>query len=80
MLVATSVGLGTIPGNLRVMLNIATPLRYKSPWVYERTIAGMVGGRARTDPEWVLSFVAEREDQLSGLSKREARKHLGAQS
>lgn len=53
VLVATSVGLGTIPGNLRVMMSIATPLRYKSPWVYQRTIAGMVGGRARTDPEWV---------------------------
>jgi 3-methyladenine DNA glycosylase AlkD len=31
---------------------------------------------ARTDPEWVRAFVADREDQLSGLSKREARKHL----
>jgi poly(3-hydroxyoctanoate) depolymerase len=53
VLVATSVGLGTVPGNLRVMLSIATPLRYKSPWVYRRTIAGLVGGRARTDPRWV---------------------------
>jgi 3-methyladenine DNA glycosylase AlkD len=31
---------------------------------------------ARTDPQWVQAFVADREDQLSGLSKREARKHL----
>ncbi|KUI31622.1 DNA alkylation repair protein [Mycobacterium sp. IS-1742] len=31
---------------------------------------------ARTDPEWVRMFVDEREDRLSGLSKREARKHL----
>lgn len=31
---------------------------------------------ARTDPDWVRSFVDEREDVLSGLSKREARKHL----
>ncbi len=31
---------------------------------------------ARTDPEWVRAFVADREDQLSGLSKREALKHL----
>lgn len=53
VLVATSVGLGTIPGNLRGILAIATPLRYKSPWVYERTIAGLAGGRARTDPAWV---------------------------
>lgn len=53
VLVATSVGLGTVPGNLRVMLGIATPLRYMSPWVYRRTISGLVGGRARTDPAWV---------------------------
>lgn len=32
---------------------------------------------ARTDPAWVLNFVAEREDTLSGLSRREALKHLG---
>jgi 3-methyladenine DNA glycosylase AlkD len=31
---------------------------------------------ARTDPAWVQAFVDAREDQLSGLSKREARKHL----
>lgn len=31
---------------------------------------------SRTDPTWVQTFVDAREDQLSGLSKREARKHL----
>jgi 3-methyladenine DNA glycosylase AlkD len=31
---------------------------------------------ARTDPEWVAAFVASREDRLSGLSRREALKHL----
>jgi 3-methyladenine DNA glycosylase AlkD len=31
---------------------------------------------ARTDPAWVQSFVDAREGQLSGLSKREALKHL----
>jgi len=31
---------------------------------------------ARTDPDWVRAFVDGREDVLSGLSKREARKHL----
>jgi 3-methyladenine DNA glycosylase AlkD len=33
---------------------------------------------ARTDPGWVRSFVAEHEHNLSGLSRREALKHLGA--
>jgi 3-methyladenine DNA glycosylase AlkD len=31
---------------------------------------------AKTDPDWVRSFVAEFDGQLSGLSKREALKHL----
>jgi len=31
---------------------------------------------ARVDPDAVRSFVDEHEDELSGLSKREARKHL----
>ncbi len=32
---------------------------------------------ARTDPDAVRAFVDAREDTLSGLTKREARKHLG---
>ncbi len=35
---------------------------------------------ARTDPEAVRSYVAEREDELSGLTKREAMKHLNRKS
>jgi 3-methyladenine DNA glycosylase AlkD len=31
---------------------------------------------AKTDPEWVLSFVSEHDAQLSGLTRREALKHL----
>ncbi len=31
---------------------------------------------ARTDPAWVRSYVASREDRLAGLSRREALKHL----
>lgn len=30
---------------------------------------------ARTDPTWIQAFVDARDDQLSGMSKREARKH-----
>ena len=32
---------------------------------------------ARTAPEWVLTFVGTHADRLSGLSRREALKHLG---
>jgi 3-methyladenine DNA glycosylase AlkD len=31
---------------------------------------------ARTDPDWVREFVTEHEGRLSGLSRREALKHL----
>ena len=34
---------------------------------------------AKTDPDWVRTFVAEHEDRLSGLTRREALKHLAAQ-
>ena len=33
---------------------------------------------ARTDAEWVRRFVADHEDRLSGLTRREALKHLGS--
>ncbi len=32
---------------------------------------------ARTDPAWVAAFVAARGERLSGLSRREALKHVG---
>ena len=32
---------------------------------------------AKTDPEWVRAYVARLGDRLSGLSRREALKHLG---
>ena len=31
---------------------------------------------ARTDPDWVRAYVASAGDRLSGLSRREALKHL----
>jgi 3-methyladenine DNA glycosylase AlkD len=31
---------------------------------------------ARTDPEWVSAYVQSRGERLSGLSRREALKHL----
>lgn len=31
---------------------------------------------AKTDPDWVRRYLAEHGDQMSGLSKREAAKHL----
>lgn len=33
---------------------------------------------AKTDPAWVRAFVAARTERISGLSRREALKHIGA--
>lgn len=60
VLVATSVGLGVIPGTLTTVLNLATPLRFHVPWVYRRTFAGLAGGRARHDPDWVRQHLHVR--------------------
>ena len=32
---------------------------------------------AHTDPEWVIAYVSQRSALLSGLSRREALKHVG---
>lgn len=31
---------------------------------------------SKTDPEWVRAFIAENEERMSGLTRREAMKHL----
>ena len=41
-----------------------------------KAIGWMLRDLAKTDPAWVRSFVASHEDELSGLSKREALKNL----
>lgn len=60
VLVATGCGLGSVPSNLTAMLNIVTPLRFMSARFYNRTIGGMVGGRARHDAAWVAQHGAVR--------------------
>jgi 3-methyladenine DNA glycosylase AlkD len=47
----------------------ADPIRKAIGWVLRDD--------ARVDPTWARGFVAAREDELSGLSKREALKHVG---
>jgi poly(3-hydroxyoctanoate) depolymerase len=58
VLAATSCGLGAVPAALVNLLNISTPLRYMSGTLFEHTTGGLLGGRARTDPEF-----AERHRQ-----------------
>jgi len=52
--------------------NLASP-----EFFIRKAIGWSLRDYARTDPEWVRGFVAAREGALSGLSRREATRHLG---
>jgi pimeloyl-ACP methyl ester carboxylesterase len=60
VLVATSCGLGSVPADLKAMLNLITPLRFMSPAFYQRTIGSLAGGRARHDAQWVAEHGERR--------------------
>lgn len=49
---------------------------YGQEFFVRKAIGWALRQYARTDPDWVREFVAEHQDRLSGLSRREALKHL----
>lgn len=49
---------------------------YGREFFVRKAIGWALRDHARTDPGWVRAFVAERADSLSGLSQREALRHL----
>jgi 3-methyladenine DNA glycosylase AlkD len=49
---------------------------YGREFVIRKAIGWALRDHARTDPEWVLGFVADHEAELCGPSRREALKHL----
>ncbi len=53
VLAATTPGWGGIPGSPWTLQQMSTPLRYYWQPYYEAVIGGLMGGRARTDPEFV---------------------------
>ena len=50
--------------------------RFGMNCLVRKAIGWALRQHARADPEWVRGFVAEHEDRLSGLSRREALKDL----
>jgi 3-methyladenine DNA glycosylase AlkD len=50
--------------------------RHGREFFVRKAIGWALRQHARTDPQWVASFVSEHENTLSGLSRREALKHL----
>ena len=61
VLAATGCGFGGVPAPTLRLLNAATPLRYMSRGLYERTAPSLFGGAARTDPEFLARHAARRE-------------------
>lgn len=60
VLVGTSPGIGAVYGPALSLLNVSTPVRFLSDRLYLRSLAGLVGGRARTDREWVTDHLPVR--------------------
>jgi len=44
-------------------------------WI-RKAVGWALRQHARVDPDWVRAYVAAHDSELSGLSKREALKHL----
>lgn len=51
--------------------------RFGGEFFIRKAIGWALRQYARTDPAWVAAFVAEHDAVLSGLSRREALKHIG---
>ena len=51
---------------------------YGREFFIRKAIGWALRDHARTEPDWVLGFVAAHESELSGLSRREALKHVHA--
>ena len=59
------------------LLTAAIDAASDSPEFFLRKAIGWaLRQHSKVDPDWVRDFVAEREDVLSGLSRREALKHV----
>ena len=50
--------------------------RHGREFFVRKAVGWALRQHARTDPDWVRAFVASHEDAMSGLSRREALKHL----
>jgi len=61
----------------RLLTEVIEPNMADPEFFIRKAIGWALREYARVDPTWVREFVAAREDELSGLSKREALKHVG---
>jgi 3-methyladenine DNA glycosylase AlkD len=64
--------------DLELLTDVIEANRADKGFFIRKAIGWALRQYARTDPEWVRTYVAANESELSGLSKREALKHLNA--
>jgi 3-methyladenine DNA glycosylase AlkD len=62
--------------DLLLLVDAIEPAMPEREFFLRKAIGWALREYAKTDPAWVRRFVAEHEDGLSGLSRREALKHL----
>ena len=61
----------------RVLVANLDDTTYGKEFFVRKALGWALREHARTDPAWVRGFVRTHADRLSGLSRREALKHLG---
>ena len=61
----------------RVLVANLDDTAYGKEFFVRKALGWALRQHARTDPAWVRTFVGTHADRLSGLSRREALKHLG---
>jgi 3-methyladenine DNA glycosylase AlkD len=61
----------------RVLVANLDDTAYGREFFVRKALGWALRQHARSDPAWVRTFVATHADRLSGLSRREALKHLG---
>ncbi|MET9325966.1 DNA alkylation repair protein [Tsukamurella sp. NPDC003166] len=59
-----------------LLTDVIEPALPESEFFLRKAIGWALREHAKTDPEWVRAYVTAHEDRLSGLSRREALKHL----
>ena len=62
VLAATTPGWGGVPGSLRTLVHMSTPLRYYWRSYYESIAGDLMGGRSRHDAEFVRRHGEDRRD------------------
>jgi len=62
--------------DLDLLINCLAPNLSHREFFVRKSIGWALREYAKTDPEWVRQYLADHGDEMSGLSKREAAKHL----